>query len=84
MCARKAQRHWPWDSYVRIASVLREFGIDPDAAFERLEWLGRPYGDDRDGHIPKSPPRDDRAPIDPDDCKCDGCGLRRLTGWRLP
>lgn len=43
MSRRASRRGWPWDSCDRLAPVLRDLGIDPKAAFERLEWLGRPY-----------------------------------------
>jgi hypothetical protein len=43
MSLRNSRRGWPSDSYRRIAAILRSLGIDPESAFERLEWLGRPY-----------------------------------------
>lgn len=65
-----------WDSYDRLAPILRDLGIDPDAAFKRLEWLGRPYDKDELARFARRLNR-----IDSDDCPCDACGLRRLKGW---
>lgn len=55
------------DTYRRLAPVLRDLGIDPEAAFERLELLGTQPEDGQ--------PSTSRLP-DPDTCHCDGCGLR--------
>ena len=39
MSAHESRRGWPWDSYARLAPILRDLGIDPGAAFERLSHV---------------------------------------------
>lgn len=57
------------DTYRRLAPVLLDLGINPDAAFARLELLGSPSASKSDITSGNTP--------DPDACPCDGCGARR-------
>jgi hypothetical protein len=75
--------------YARVSALYLQ--VFPKALFRWNEELERELGhlqkvmerDWEEARAPQEPgPIPPRVPIDLDDCKCDGCGLRRLKGWR--
>ena len=76
MSRRTPRLAWPWDGYLRHAPVLRDLGIDPNAAFERLEELGKPFTEDELARFGAHRPHQ----VGRYDSHCRGCMLRRFNG----
>jgi len=79
------------NAHVRIFRILLDVGVDPDRALERMDRVAEQIARVEQTRVrsrrlvgpPATLSGDGAEALDPDDCPCDGCGLRPLKYRRL-